>query len=64
MAVDPNDPLGIGAVRPYVHDQQLYSTGERLRPEPRSEHAREQDDTAPEQWPERHPEAWEDARGW
>ncbi|WP_204047551.1 hypothetical protein [Microbispora siamensis] len=42
-AVDPNDPLGLGAVRPYMNDQYaneqyaneppLYTTGERLRPD-------------------------------
>lgn len=41
--VDPNDPLGLGAVRPYVNephagesymsDSPLYTTGERLRPD-------------------------------
>ncbi|MEU6428948.1 hypothetical protein ABZ860_23890 [Microbispora sp. NPDC046973] len=42
-AVDPSDPLGLGAVRPYVNEQYpheqyaseppLYTTGERLRPD-------------------------------
>lgn len=39
--VDPNDPLGLGAVRPYVQDP-VYTTGERLRPEGRQRHARPQ----------------------
>ncbi|MGW5260591.1 hypothetical protein ACWEQG_06445 [Microbispora sp. NPDC004025] len=37
--VDPSDPLGLGAVRPYVNNESypneppLYTTGERLRPD-------------------------------
>ncbi|WP_433500601.1 hypothetical protein ACQP1K_10055 [Sphaerimonospora sp. CA-214678] len=39
--VDPNDPLGLGAVRPYVPDP-MYATGERLRPDKQQRSAQPQ----------------------
>ncbi|WP_214107047.1 hypothetical protein [Acrocarpospora catenulata] len=35
-AVDPNDPLGLGP-RPYLQNEQMYATGERLRPPDRDD---------------------------
>ncbi|WP_157099766.1 hypothetical protein [Microbispora sp. ATCC PTA-5024] len=62
--VDPSDPLGLGQVRPYVQEP-MYSTGERLRPEPRREHRVEPPVDQPvEQWADHRAETWEDARGW
>ncbi|MBO4275573.1 hypothetical protein, partial [Microbispora triticiradicis] len=79
-AVDPNDPLGIGSVRPYMNEPPLYHTGERLRPDqwpagqgpdPHAEHERHgrrrsgrTTGESPAQWPDDGQENWEDARGW
>ncbi|KAA9380560.1 hypothetical protein F5972_05345 [Microbispora cellulosiformans] len=79
-AVDPNDPLGLGAVRPYVNEPPLYHTGERLRPDqwpadqapgPHTEHERpgrrrsgRATGESQAQWPDDGQETWEDARGW
>ncbi|MBX6385552.1 MAG: hypothetical protein IRZ07_21695, partial [Microbispora sp.] len=75
--VDPNDPLGIGPVRPYVsehygNDTPLYTTGERLRPgqwqggrarDPHAEPERRGGRRAAE-WPGDGEENWGDTRAW
>lgn len=71
--VDPSDPLGLGAVRPYVNEAPLYTTGERLRPDqwpagqdpdPHADPERRGGRRSSGQWPDEGADTWEDARGW